>query len=211
MEHNYSKQVDEESAVATNTMTLHEKISLWQTNKDKDTKGITDGLFDDDEIEDEVDYQPEPEPLELAEYRHVLTQSPAYTWLQSHIQMETDLEIPGPIKTKHEIRHQILQRIGLPARISRKARSCLHTIVFDLPWGPATFYQEQQYKETLTEVLSNAITIIGNGDNVQATTCIQYMDQVWPETGVHLLQLLRSCVGTGTVQSSQCSSSEILF
>ncbi|KUJ15384.1 uncharacterized protein LY89DRAFT_735500 [Mollisia scopiformis] len=199
-QHEYGEKDDGDLPLRADEMTLNDKMTLWQNNDDKEPEVIA---FDNgsDEGEDDHDQDFEPDSLDLSEFRRALTDGPAYTWLRCHLQIQSDLEIPGPLQTKNEIRNQIVKKIGRPHKISRRARSPVHTIMFDLEWNPIAFYQEQQYKETLSEVLSHAVTLTGSGNNVQATTCLQYLSQTWPETGVHFLQLLQRCIGTRTVHS----------
>jgi hypothetical protein len=183
-------------------MSLADKMSLWQDNEGKEPEAAVPDSSWDCDIEDDLDHNSESDLLDVSSYRNALTQSSAYPWLLSHLQLESNLECAGPVQTKNVIKHQILDKIGRPAKISRKYQSSVCTIMFDL-CSPIVLWEQQQYKETLSEVISDAITVTGHGDNVQATTCLQYMSQTWPQTGENIIRLLQRCVETGVMQSCQ--------
>ncbi|KAI9854954.1 MAG: hypothetical protein M1813_000619 [Trichoglossum hirsutum] len=155
----------------------------------------------DTDIDDHVDMDiDEPDLPELIAYREILTKDPAYEWLVSRIRAERVLEVPEP-NVANGIRDRILAKIGQPTRISRKASQDVHKIEFEVDWDPSAFFHEQQYHRTSSEILAHAITLTGNGNNVQAAVCLQYMTQSWPSTGPALLQLLRRSIEDENMQS----------
>jgi hypothetical protein len=73
-----------------------------------------------------------------------------------------------------------------------------------------SFHADQQYSCTVEQVLEQAITIAGYENDVQATTCLQYIDQTWGESGVHLLRILQQAVaGTVRVDSSSQEGTQL--
>jgi hypothetical protein len=159
----------------------------------------------DTDIDDHVDMDiDEPDLPELIAYREILTKDPAYEWLVSRIRAERVLEVPEP-NVANGIRDRILAKIGQPTRISRKASQDVHKIEFEVDWDPSAFFHEQQYHRTSSEILAHAITLTGNGNNVQAAVCLQYMTQSWPSTGPALLQLLRRSIEDENMRSCQLS------
>lgn len=51
-------------------------------------------------------------------------------------------------------------------------------------------FRTQRYEGSLGDALQNAMTLTGEGNQVQAATCLEYMRQTWPQTGPRLLKFL---------------------
>ena len=191
-------------------MGLHEKMRLmWDREsrhpdssgdgRDADLSGLASlGDLDDDDA-DFADF----EIPEASKYREALTEASAYQWLRSTLKATSMLHVPdahAEVDYRRTIREPIIQAIGGvggPRRLSRKQIQELHMRI-TVDWDPRLFSQEQQYDGPLSRVLAQAITLTGNGSNLQAATCEEYLQQTWPETGRPLLSLLQQCADGGS-------------
>lgn len=126
-----------------------------------------------------------------------LRNSEAYKWLVSRAQLVMSMNGADSSEMHHH-RRWLLDALKLNTppqhmRISRNRSPALYKVRFDLHWNIAKFLQEQEYS-TLnpTDILGRVITLTGNDQAVQALPCKEYMEQIWPATGVDLLRLLES-------------------
>ncbi|KAK1753821.1 hypothetical protein QBC47DRAFT_387182 [Echria macrotheca] len=156
------------------------------------------GLNDDDSDFDDFEIP------EAAKYREVLTEATAYQWLRSTLKATSLLQVPdahGEFDYRRTIREPIIQAAGGagggPRKLSRKQIQELHMHI-TVDWDPRSFSQEQQYEFPLSRVLAQSITLTGCGNNLQAATCEEYLQQTWPETGRPLLALLQKCADNGS-------------
>ena len=90
-----------------------------------------------------------------------------------------------------EIRKIIIERVCPEKRLSRSDPR-LARIFFKVDWDPLRFYVEQGYSASLEDILEQAVTITGHGNDVQVATCVDYMIQTWPESGAALLKFLQA-------------------
>ncbi len=47
------------------------------------------------------------------------------------------------------------------------------------------------------------LTIVGTGINAQALTCAEYMNQVWPATGIEILNTMQEAISAGPANPIQ--------
>ena len=66
-----------------------------------------------------------------------------------------------------------------------------HTVTFYLRWNLLRFCEEELEGNSK---LATVLTVTGSGRFAYATTCQQYVDQYWPETGQLVLKLLESAM-----------------
>ncbi|KAI5923380.1 hypothetical protein F4810DRAFT_668607 [Camillea tinctor] len=186
---------DDERSQSDAGIGFEDKVSFWLHNTtgrglDNPEGPPYDGHDSDDDFYD-ADDMTESDLPGLSEYRAILHHAPAYRWLLARVRTEGLLEIPGEDTARDVIRDYLLRAMGRPKRISRKTSPDRHKVRFEVDWNPCTFFHEQQYTQSPSEIIVGAITLTGSGDNVQAATCLQYLDQTWPETGSYLLKLLQ--------------------
>jgi hypothetical protein len=180
-------------------MTVEDKMSLLWKDIDNNNRGVPDDGPDnipDDDIDVDI-----TQLLGLETYREVIKQSLAYQWLLWRIAAANRLECPGPSDAQKAVRDYILESVGLQKQFSR-GKSPRVNINYHLNWNLSDFHAEQQYSCTVEQVLEQAITITGHGNDVQAATCSQYVSQTWGETGVRLLHVLQQAVLTSLHASS---------
>ncbi len=174
-------------------MTVEDKMSLlWKdVDNDTDNRGVPDDGPDnipDDDINVDISQLPG-----LETYREIIKQASAYQWLLWRIAAADRLECPGPYNAQKGVTEYILEHMDLQKQF-RRGKSPRINVDYHLDWSLSAFHAEQQYSCTVEQVLEQAITIIGYGNDVYAATCLQYVSQTWGKTGVHLLHVLQQAV-----------------
>ena len=129
----------------------------------------------------------------LSKYSEVIHHASAYRWLLSRIRAITDFDIPGGRDVANDIRSRILGSLDQPKKISRSTPNTTSSVVFDLDWDPTDF-ANTEYGSMPDSFLSEIITLTGDGNNVQALTCSEYLKQTWPETGNRLLGIIEQAI-----------------
>ena len=137
-----------------------------------------------------------------------LRESEAYKWLTSAVQRNIHMNDIQPscmeshrqwllrlinqiVPQEHVLKHQ---------KISRHRRPTLYTAIFELSWNLIDFLQGQEYTDkNLSACIGRVITLSGDHHYVQALPCKEYMNQIWPSTGAHLVQLFERLIETPTL------------
>ncbi|KAI9662246.1 MAG: hypothetical protein M1821_008412 [Bathelium mastoideum] len=177
-------------------MTVEEKLGLQESanvspreDTDADSGGIPqDGSDDTTDNDSAMDSTRLPG---LETYREIIKQSSSYQWLLWQIAAANKLECPGPVNTQKTIRDHILTSVH---KLSSRGKSPKVHIMYHPQWDLSIFHAEQGYSCSVDQVLSQAITITGYRNDVQATTCSQYINQTWGEMGSRLLQILQQAI-----------------
>lgn len=150
---------------------------------------------------------------ETAEGHETLRASEAYRWLISVLQRSSRLNgiDPNRMSSCREVMTQQLQALsgrasqGSQRLITSKRQPPLYRARFNLSWDPISFLQEECEVRSPGEVVSQVVTLSGDGRSVQAETCRGYLEQVWPTTGSEVMNLIADLV-TRTGQSCECES-----
>ena len=181
---------------ASDGMSLQEKLDHWGHYKESQGNQHLDITGDepDDYIDDEEHSEDDAEPTfaEMARYREVLLESPAFEWLTSRIVRETRI-VPPETDHAGRIRSRILNKLGLPDHISRQSSLQHKRVVFVIPWQFLNHLRDQQYCSELRlapETIPRVLTLTGYPDHAQATTCAEYMEQTWPQSGPQMLEFI---------------------
>jgi len=134
----------------------------------------------------------------LEEYSSLISSDSGYEWLVSCLRRETIIQRPA-LDRMEVIRDTILQAIPQSRYISRKSRNpkgC--TVAYEVDWDPFAFLAGQEYDDTDHDnIIATAITLTGTEQDAQAATCQEYLAQIWPSSGLLLLQLLQRLVRNG--------------
>tara|TARA_R110002003_G_scaffold206_4_gene15775 strand:- start:12 stop:638 length:627 start_codon:yes stop_codon:yes gene_type:complete len=119
-----------------------------------------------------------------------ILQTPAYKWLIATLKRETTLMRASP---------DLMEQIGAQIRgvlrsygeeVSRKTSSQMYKATFELLWSPLQYLEDQQSHDDPEEVLGGAITLTGTVHDAQALTALEYLCQVWSDSGTHFMQLI---------------------
>jgi hypothetical protein len=129
----------------------------------------------------------------LETYRQIVKQTRAYHWLLWRIIIADEQQCPGPFKAQEAIQECVLKGLSLPKQFSR-VKSPRVSVEYRILWDPFAFHYEQQYSCTVEQMLEQAVTITGHLNDIQATTCIRYVDQTWGELGVRVLEVLQQTI-----------------
>lgn len=129
---------------------------------------------------------------ELSAYKDFISKHPAYKWLLQSIRKELYMGTPGNVQT--DIRETILGHLPSAQSISRREAPKRYILTFTADWDPVSFLQEQEYRESPERALERAITITGSKIDAQAATTTQYLGQIWPSSGIHLLHVVKHVV-----------------
>lgn len=206
------EEVEEESTKAKdqNEVNLAEKILLWNVEKpliDEPQAALAAEVSDPTIVEEKEGLE-DIQDIEEVEGLYAITQFPeawkfltnshSYQWLLSRIRTEVLLtKIAGtPADT---IKKRILNGLAL-ASVKSKYGQAAHKARFELSWDLRGFLQAK-YPDEHEAQLESLITMVRSGDNVQAMTCAQYMDQVWPVTGMETLLALQGALEKGEGQA----------
>ncbi|KAK4965765.1 hypothetical protein LTR42_011778 [Elasticomyces elasticus] len=117
--------------------------------------------------------------------REYLMQHDALQWLLVRIRIATMTLSTGD--TEHTVRTKFVGRFNS------------QDVSLTLDWAPREFLQEQ-YDGAETIRLADVFCLSGSGIDVQATTCAEYVEQMWPSTGPAVLDCLSMAL--------QCTSPE---
>ncbi|KAL7918132.1 hypothetical protein ACQKWADRAFT_316786 [Trichoderma austrokoningii] len=147
-------------------------------------RGFGDGHYGDpDEADRATDSLPE-----LSAYKTFVLQHSAYGWLLKSIRKDSYIETPGAIQA--DIRRIILDQLSIGQGISKRESPDTHVMVFTVDWDPALFLREQGYRESPESAVGQVITITESEIEAQAMTTAQYLDLIWPSSGIYLLYLI---------------------
>ena len=182
-------------------MSIEEKLKMaaWEKMENNPVDNWTYVDTPDDDVPDDD----ELEIADLNRYQKIITGSLAYHWLVSSINRESTMTTTGP-NLASAIRHQIAQKLGRLRTISRKAPIKVESVMFEVSVDFLGFFEKQQYNVSAANALPMVVTLTGEGDNVQAVTCLEYLTQTWPQTGPSIMQFLQqlleektaSCAGS---------------
>jgi hypothetical protein len=155
-------------------------ISSWRTQRN-----VPEQQIDAEAISLEQD-----DSHEKAKIFDFILQTPAYKWLVDTLKREIVLKRASP---------DLMEQIGARIRgvllshgdkVSRKTPSQEYEATFELLWNPLHYLKDQPPHDDAEEVLGNAITFTGTVNDAQALTALEYLCQVWPDSGVHVMKLI---------------------
>ncbi|KUJ14213.1 uncharacterized protein LY89DRAFT_720573 [Mollisia scopiformis] len=130
--------------------------------------------------------------------------SEAFTRLLINIQIVSRLT-PRQGETVEEIRNSIIEEISRSANFRERVSSgSTFSAFFQISWDPLFFLTEQYNTQNLPPI-RDVITLSGNAIDAQATTCGQYVQQVWSDIGLEVLEAIQ-----GAVHDSRSSCKSIL-
>ncbi|KAI1389138.1 uncharacterized protein F4822DRAFT_443821 [Hypoxylon trugodes] len=129
--------------------------------------------------------------------RNNVLQSPAYKWLLNSISRGAQLEAPSH-NAQTKVQTRILQScLNLPFPTSDREHRTEYNIVFQAPWI-IKFFQKQDFEAPPYEVIDNIVVLTGAVNQAWASTCLQYVQLVWPDIGTQILDLHKSLLRQGS-------------
>lgn len=156
-----------------------------------------DGHEDESETEDQKEDEDEDDPPELAGYRTIAFQEPAYRRLIDSMKREMVL---APAQGSLDLARQIYSEIdkalsgGRGSSVRRSRSSHSSGVVFDVDWDPWAFVDEQGYEEEASEAIAAVLTLTGSEVDAEALPTSEYLRRTWPGGGLPVLELIQETV-----------------
>ncbi|EMT68829.1 hypothetical protein FOC4_g10004917 [Fusarium odoratissimum] len=170
------------------SMSLQERMDLWDKNEDMDGTSVEEGLESLEIWDGDEEDMYEDADIWVAAYRDFAPNTEAYTWLLTQLQRDMDSTQQEPPAIQL-IRDQILSSLPPPHRVSRSIASKPCSVLFEIDWDIVEFFDSQQYSKPPDEALPRVITLTGSSSDAQASNCAQFLKQTWPVTGEMMLHL----------------------
>jgi hypothetical protein len=151
-----------------------------------------DPYLENDDVEDEEDDNVDDgrDPTNrLSRYGKLVVQAPAYQWLLASLKREYQLTCAEPNIMK-DIRQEIIRYLPAPRKISRSRSAEAYRVTFQVNWDSLAFLSEQGHKDP-DKVIETVVALTGSNRDAQAQTCIEYLCQTWPQTGKHVMDLIK--------------------
>jgi hypothetical protein len=126
----------------------------------------------------------------LSRYGKIVVQAPAYQWLIASLKREYQLTCAEP-NIMEAIRQEIIRYLPPPRKISRSRPAEAYRVTFQVSWDSLAFLSEQGHKEDPDKVIETVVALTGSNGDAQAQTCIEYLCQTWPQTGEHVMNLIK--------------------
>lgn len=175
---------------------LGDIMDLWDQNLEDADGELATAQFDSGaehlDVDDDIPIEDGDENLpEHTEFWSLITSSPVYEWLLGSLRRKLHLQ-PAEPNVQDAIRDRILETLPSSRRVSRYDQPTIYQVEFLLNWDPASFIAEQEYDTSKEGFLGKIITITGSGQDAQAMTCLQYLQQTWHSYGADILQLVEA-------------------
>jgi hypothetical protein len=151
---------------------------------------VPEQQLDAEAVDLEQDQKPHNDSPEKGMIFEFILQTPAYKWLVATLKRETTMMRGSPDLMEQIGAHIRKELLSYGEEVSRKASSPDYKATFELLWNPLQYVKDQKYDESLEEVLDGAITLTGTVDDAQALTALEYLCQVWPVSGIYVMQLI---------------------
>ncbi|KAK0757170.1 hypothetical protein N5P37_009886 [Trichoderma harzianum] len=182
----------------TELMSTNDKINLlWSKGSDTDNPLDPEGdlnlvaNFDGDDDNDNYDHPPEGD---FPQYRDAIIEHPSFNWLIQRLTMELNIS-PTDAYAMMAIHQRIEEGLRDNNRISRTRGLDPFTVIFNVNCDILTFVREQKYHEAAADVIPNVVALTGtDATNIQISSPEQYLRQVWPTIGCHLLETIQGAL-----------------
>lgn len=120
----------------------------------------------------------------------------AYDWLVLQLRVHFALDTTQAAIIQ-QVRTDLATNLLATSRRLGAAHGC-DTVeaCFDLDWDLTSFFRDQNYSDRPADALCKVVTLTGSDTHVQAQSCREYLEQVWPQTGPELVAILSDVVAT---------------
>lgn len=196
----------ESSTCIHDELSLQALISWWGQEEPEDDPipQVTSAGNWDGESFDDHSWKNEDEYPELLEYREVLINSPAYSWLASQLTAELLHETLGD-DCRSRIHEAIINMLDTRTyTINRKLAPPSVKMRFHVSWNPLEFFKDQAYGISPREALPRILVLTGVANNIQSSTAAEYISRVWPYYGPQILRLCQDVLSEEIDGLSSC-------
>ncbi|KAK5073749.1 hypothetical protein LTR64_007113 [Lithohypha guttulata] len=193
IEHEIQNQNDQKSEDdlsvrdSGNGMLLEELMQVWFERNEKDppdepqSSNVTDEILIDDDTDVNHDYEA---------YAHQAATHPSYRWLLGKIRGDVLLTNDGQ-QVEKSISSLVLHHLPKAKMLHRSTALRLSETIIEVDWSPLSYMQQQVLgSSALFCSVGSFITLTGTVRELQALTCVQYVEQVWPEGGGFLVNVI---------------------
>lgn len=176
-----------------------EKMQMWQDSFKDPEHQIEPYPYG---IEDDMDLE-QSETIEgFDEYVKIILEDCSYKWLLGKLRNQAFLTDDEEDNVMSSVRHEIFK--VLPRTTSlRSGCAPLSQVVFEVLW-PLRSFLIDNFADAEQVQIARIITITGKASDAQTMTCEQYMEQIWPCTGVHLPRLLQQLMSSHSMTKHRC-------
>lgn len=158
-------------------------IDSWLDLLD-DSVHIDNGTLDPNLAFEVAQSAEDPEILQdFKNYSTLIYETTAFTWFTDCLRRELYLCSADP-DTMKGIRQSIVNSLLPPAEFSATQAAKEFQIRLEVDWDPTSFLPLQKYGEGDNVALDHVITLTESAAGPQATLCKEYLNKVWPSTGV---------------------------
>lgn len=186
-------------------MTLDEKFHMWNVqgwaDSGVDEMGGVGDQWQDGEYSRDDDDLDDLEP-HLNATRSFITDSVEYQWLVSRLNNLMDMDCVDD-SVMYTVTNLIITHF-------ESEKAC--TAHFAVDWDIRGFVKEQRLEDSMDFNLKNLVTLTSSESItsttavMQATTCEQYANAVWPHNSENLLRVLQALIDNEFNQSVSCKS-----
>lgn len=198
-----SNEADEdvhEDRSPTEKMPLEEKIRLWRNR-------VTDDTILEPDLETNLNVSEDDGLIEVLDefqdfemYARLVSCQPSYGWLLSKLQSKMTLT-DTDFGTIAIVREEVLQRFPNIRQVRLSTQSLRFRALFHVKWPLRAFLKDQRLSDSCSRSIAYIITLTGTVSNAQALTCEEYMNMVWPTTGIHLIKLIEEVIELSQISS----------
>lgn len=192
-------EVESQSATCVNDGISLENLLFWwgqPVPEDDPIPQVTFPVNWDEESIDGRSWNSEDGYPQLREYREVLINSPAYSWLASTLTASLQHETLGDDR-RARIHETVVSMLDTRKYTIKRVR-------FHVSWNFVEFFRYQTYELSPREALPQVLVLTGIGNNIQSSTFAEYISQVWPYYGPHILRLYQNLVSDEINGPSSC-------
>lgn len=181
----------------------HQRLENEQEIEPMDIDG-THALSEPDDDESELVVP------ETGTFMRTVSSNVAYRWLITNLKRDIGLTTSDESATTR-ISNKILSSIQGPRKISRHKPCDTKIVTLTMEWNPKEFLSVQFLEEDLVgHTISDTITLTGSSRDAFAASCRDYLDLVWPNTGMNMASLIDNISSNAAGSSYSCKHVQLL-
>ncbi|CAI6092873.1 unnamed protein product [Clonostachys chloroleuca] len=157
-------------------MSLEDKMFLWEQK----TMGNTP-IFNPGELFQGIPEEPIIRTSNVAAYRSLILENPAYAWLLSSLKQNSILEMETSAQTR--IHEKVLRQLPT-GKMSRHSAPQIHQCRIDFQWEPAAYRDcpPGDYNDPVRDLDAKRV-LVASSTYIQVATVKQYFEQTWSFNG----------------------------
>lgn len=173
-----------------NTVVPAKEISSWLDSVD-DSIHIGADTFDTDfAMVVAESHQKQDTIQEFKDHSILIRETRAFEWFSNFLRREISLCRASP-DTMKEIGQSLVNSLLPPSGFSASRAAKDFQVLLRVDWDLTSFLRQQEYEEEDHVALETAITLTESVSGPQATLCREYLESVWPTTGMLTLTTIQ--------------------